>query len=158
LYWKTLVLIRKNLIQTLLKIIIKRPKPPQTLQMHFQKPINIHKNIKMKNTLIILSILITGFAMGPKKKPTKVPSPFVSPKIVVIKKKALEVKESPITKCFSYKTEVQKDSLLYVTQSLLEYGWAGDNARMVIITYNYDPVKKAEAKKKGDIYSVPESM
>lgn len=112
----------------------------------------------MKNTLIMLSVFIAGFAMGQKKKSTKTPPPFISPKIVVLKKHTLEIKDPESEKCFTYKTEIQKDGLTYSTENLLEYGWAADNARMVIITYNYDPVKKAEVEKSGYIYSVPQSM
>lgn len=57
--------------------------------------------------------------------------------------------------CFVYTTEQQKDSLVYVSESLLEYGWAGANARMVITRYTYDPVKKEAVEKEGRKFFFP---
>lgn len=45
--------------------------------------------------------------------------------------------------------EEKKDSLVYVTETLLEYGWNSDLARIIITSYDYDPIKKKEAKEAG---------
>lgn len=58
--------------------------------------------------------------------------------------------------CFVYTVAQQKDSLVYVSESLLEYGWAGANARMVITRYAYDPVKKEAVEKEGRTFFFPD--
>jgi hypothetical protein len=52
-------------------------------------------------------------------------------------------------KCFVYISKVPKDSLVYETKNTFEYGWAADNARLVIETKEYDPIKEKQAKEKG---------
>jgi len=107
----------------------------------------------MKKIFLVILIISTHlFVFGQQKKSKKntIPPP--------IKKKEYSIPEAiriedivreQTEKCFVYKIEEKKDSLLYVSNSLLEYGWAGDNARMVITSYHYDPVKKKEAEQKG---------
>lgn len=56
---------------------------------------------------------------------------------------------SQTKKCFLHATEVIKDSVVYVTQNLLEYGYEDNKARILITTYDYDLVKEKLAKLNG---------
>ena len=109
----------------------------------------------MKNVIFIITMLSCGVVFGQQKKSNK--TPFKVPEI------KQEPKEEPpppppapssstiseTENCFLFRQEESKDSLVYVTENLLEYGWNGDNARMLISSSNYDPVKKQEAEKQG---------
>lgn len=57
--------------------------------------------------------------------------------------------------CLVYTVAQQKNSLVYVSESLLEYGWAVNNARMVITRYTYDPIKKEAVEKEGRKFFFP---
>ena len=89
--------------------------------------------------------MLSGMAFGQQNKTKKAP-PITPPKL--ISPPEVKIPEYPSEddskKCFVYTTEEQKDSRVYVTESLLEYGWASTNARIIITTYDYDPAKKQE--------------
>lgn len=108
----------------------------------------------MKNTTIIFALLISSFAFGQKKKPSK---PIGPPPVIqhAPEEKVPEIvrTETETEKCFVYNTEYQKDSRIFVTENLFEYGWAGSNARLIITKYDYDFVKKKETEKEGYVYA-----
>lgn len=102
----------------------------------------------MKNLIMLTALLMCCVATAQKKKPKKVPPP--PPVIMEIPPPRLEsMKEEDPKKCFLYKAEEKKDNMTYVTETLLEYGWNNDLARIVTTTYEYDHVKKKEAEDKG---------
>ncbi|WDF45734.1 hypothetical protein PQ459_12595 [Chryseobacterium sp. KACC 21268] len=108
----------------------------------------------MKNVLILSLLILNGLAFGQQKKTKKAP-PIVKqnlPEPPKAKDYETIISEDS-KKCFVYKVEEKKDSLVYVTENLLEYGWAGSNARLIITTYNYDASKKNPKYKSGDIYA-----
>lgn len=107
--------------------------------------------------LMLATVLLTScFAFGQKKTakkqsvpPIVKPAPIETPKI-----------EQPISyddeeKCFIYTKDEKKDNLVYNTEKLLKYGWASNNARIIITSYNYDPVEKQKAESSGDILGYP---
>lgn len=108
----------------------------------------------MKNLFVVTLVMLSVSAFGQQKKTRKAP-PITPPKLLPPPepKKLEELSEGDYKKCFIYKSEEQKDSSVYVTENLLEYGWAGSNARFVITTYNYDAAKKSQAEKEGQIYT-----
>jgi len=103
----------------------------------------------MKKIFMLTALLLCITASAQKKKQQKIvlPPPVREiPPPPKIEKLSFEDDDK---KCFVYKNEEQKDSLVYVTETLLEYGWNNDLARMIITTYDYDPVKKKEAEEAG---------
>lgn len=108
----------------------------------------------MKNLFVIILVILSGSVSGQQKKTKKAPQitpPKILPPPEVKEPKYLGADNSK--KCFIYKSQEQKDSLIYITENLLEYGWAGSNARFVITTYNYDVAKKSQMEKDGQIYA-----
>ena len=102
----------------------------------------------MKNVFMIAALLLCFVGSAQQKKPKKiVPPPPV--KEVLEPPKIEAPKKDDSKKCFSFKMEEKKDSLVYVTETLLEYGWNSDLARIIITSYDYDPIKKKEAKEAG---------
>lgn len=113
----------------------------------------------MKNIFVILLVMLSGLSFGQQKKTKKAP-PIKAPKLLPppeVKANSY-ITEADSKKCYIYKFEEQKDALTYVTENLFEYGWAGSNARLVITTYNYDPVKKKELEKDGEIQTQSQSL
>lgn len=103
----------------------------------------------MKKKFLIILLGVSSIAFAQKKKQTKImPPPPVKqiepPQII----EPPEI-EHEGTKCFVYKKEEKKDALIYVTETLLEYGWNNDMARMIITNYEYDPIAEKEAEEKG---------
>lgn len=97
---------------------------------------------------MITALLMCFVGSAQKKKPQKiVPPPVI--KEVPPPPKIEAPKKDDSKKCFSFTMEEKKDALIYVTETLLEYGWNSDLARMVITTYDYDPIKKKEAEAAG---------
>ncbi|WP_367330604.1 hypothetical protein [Sphingobacterium multivorum] len=114
-----------------------------------------------KISILILIILAHMLCFGQKKKSgkTRLSFPKIERPIDPPEAKRIEDLDLvPMAKCFVYKTEERKDSLLFIIENLLEYGLAGDNARMVITSYSYDPAKKAAAKNKGEVLVEEKSM
>ncbi|WP_262152304.1 hypothetical protein [Chryseobacterium foetidum] len=99
----------------------------------------------MKNFLLAIAILSTSLAHGQKKKPAKVipPPPIVRTEKEPPPPPSLAIEDSS-KKCFVHVSEVPKDSMVAVTENLLEYFPSGSNARMVITTYQYDPKLKKQ--------------
>ena len=97
----------------------------------------------MKHLIFILTAFSCGVVFGQQKDTTQIslqisePNPKIIPYAELLPEDREETKQ-----CFVYITEKQKDSLVYVTENLLEYGWNGSNARIVITTYNYEVSKK----------------
>lgn len=112
----------------------------------------------MKKLLMITALLMCFVGSAQKKKPKKI----VPPPPVREVPPPPKIEELPFEdddkKCFVFKAEEQKDSLTYVTETLLEYGWNNDLARMIITTYDFDPIKKKEAEADGYILVQSESM
>lgn len=102
----------------------------------------------MRNIIVIIALLSSTATFGQIKKKASLPPP----------PKPAKVSEQKSEKCFLYTTEEQKDTLVYVTENLLEYGWAGSNARIIITTFDYDPLKKKTVEKKGYVYAQSKSM
>lgn len=96
--------------------------------------------------------MLSGVSNGQKKKTKKTPPPIVfNP---VVKEKVPDyptVKNSK--KCFLYITEESKDARTFVKENLFEYGWSGDNARMVVTTYDYDTAAKKQSGNENYIYA-----
>jgi len=106
----------------------------------------------MKKILLLTLIVLTNSLVSGQQKKSKrktFPPPIKREAPVVMAEPIAEIVPLQPKNCFVFNFEEKKDSLLYVSKSLLEYGWAGDNARMVITSYNYDPVKKKEVEKDG---------
>ncbi|WP_343565735.1 hypothetical protein [Sphingobacterium sp.] len=109
----------------------------------------------MKKIFLVALIIFTHFIVFGQQKRSKkntIPPPIKKKEYPIPEAKGIEdliIEQKK--KCFVYKIEEKKDSLLFVNSNLLEYGWAGDNARMVITSYHYDPIKKKEAEQKGDV-------
>lgn len=107
---------------------------------------------------MITALLMCFVGSAQKKKPRKI----VPPPPVREVPPPPKIEELPFEddhkKCFVFKAEEQKDSLVYVTETLLEYGWNNDLARMIITTYDFDPVKKKEAEEDGYILVQSETM
>ena len=112
----------------------------------------------MKKLIMITALLMCFVGSAQKKKPKKI----VPPQPVKEVPPPPKIEELPFEdddkKCFVYKNEEQKDSLTYVTETLLEYGWNNDLARMIITTYDFDPVKKKEAEEDGYTLVQSETM
>lgn len=108
----------------------------------------------MKNIFIILLVMLNALALGQQKKSKK---QAVNKPPTLLPPPKIDRSEYPTSdnskKCFVYKTEETKDSSVYVTENLLEYGWAGSDARFIITTYNYDAAKKGQNEKDGQIYA-----
>ena len=112
----------------------------------------------MKNLIILTALSVGSLVFGQKKKSAKAP-PIKEPTYYPVPEvKEYNYEEHNSEKCFIYKTEETKNSVVYVTENLLQYGGATDNARMVITTYNYDSSKKQQTEKDGRIYSQSESL
>lgn len=102
----------------------------------------------MKQLIMITAFLMCFVGSAQQKKPKKiVPPPPV--KEVLEPPKIEAPKKDDSKKCFSFTMEEKRDSLVYVTETLLEYGWNSDLARIIITSYDYDPIKKKEAKEAG---------
>lgn len=112
----------------------------------------------MKKLIIITALLMCITASAQNKKPRKIISPPPVKEVLEPPRLQEFIIEDDGKKCFVYKKEQQKDSLVYVTETLLEYGWNNDLARMIITTYDFDPVKKKEAEEDGYILVQSESM
>lgn len=103
--------------------------------------------------------MLSGLAFGQQKKTKKAP-PLIKknlPEPPKAKDYDTLISEDS-KKCFVYKAEEKKDSLVYVTENLLEYGWAGSNARLIITTYNYDPEKKKQTEKDGETLTQSQNL
>ena len=100
----------------------------------------------MRNTLTIITLTIFSLSFGQKKKSNKVPPPIMPPKIIPVPQE--KTPDYPgaerSKKCFVYIATSEKDSRVYVTENLFEYGWSSTNARMITTTYDYDAAKKKE--------------
>lgn len=112
----------------------------------------------MKKIIMITALLMCITASAQKKKPRKIIPPPPVREIPPPPKIEELPFEDDDKKCFVYKAEEQKDSLVYVTETFLEYGWNNDMARMIITTYDFDPVKKKKAEEEGYILAQTETM
>lgn len=112
----------------------------------------------MKKLIMITALSMCFMGSAQKKKPKKI----VTPPPVREVPPPPKIEELPFEdddkKCFVFKAEEQKDSLTYVTETLLEYGWNNYLARMIITTYDFDPVKKKEAEEDGYTLVQSETM
>lgn len=112
----------------------------------------------MKKIIMITALLMCLVTSAQKKKSKKiVPPPPVKEVPAPPKVEKLPLKDDD-KKCFVSKMEEQKDSLTYVTETLLEYSWHSDLARMIITTYDYDADKKKKAEKEGYTLIQTETM
>jgi len=102
---------------------------------------------------MLTALLMCFVGSAQKKKMRKV---ILPPPVRQVEESPVEVEEPIIEdtekKCFIYKTEIQKDAILYVTETLLEYGWSNNLAQMVITTYHFDPIKKEQTEKAGYLW------
>lgn len=111
----------------------------------------------MKNLITILAIFLFCFSFAQKKKSKLVPPPPPKKELIYLEPpRSIETQETE--KCFKNTKEEQKDTLTFVTETMLEYGWNNDNARMIITTYNYDHIEKAKLKKDGEELAITKSM
>lgn len=101
----------------------------------------------MKYVFMLISLIICSGTFAQEKKTTKtIPPPPVRKELPPPKIQSLIKEDDEDTKCFVYIVKEEKEGRIFVTENLLEYGWNNDLARIVITTYDYDPVavKKAE--------------
>lgn len=96
----------------------------------------------------MLCIALCSGTYGQKRTDMSLPPPPVRVEPPLSKRAPVLILEKE-EQCFVYKAEQHKDSLVYVAETLLQYGWNADMARMVLTTYTYDPVKKAKAEEAG---------
>ena len=97
--------------------------------------------------MLILIILLQAAAFGQNRTDKPVPPPVrIAPPPSKREPVLIVEKEE---QCFMYKAEQHKDSLVYVTETLLKYRWNSDRARIMLTTYTYDPVEKAKAEEAG---------
>lgn len=96
----------------------------------------------MKNVIIVLALVCSTVLFAQKRKSNKIPPPppIMEPLIIV---------EEDTKKCFVYIAKEEKEGRVYATENLLEYGWNNALARMIVTTYDYDPVAMKEAEEKG---------
>lgn len=106
----------------------------------------------MKNLIIIIILACSSITFAQKKKtPRIVPPPPPVREAPPVAIESLTKEDDNSTKCFVYTTKEEKEGRVFVTESLLEYGWNNDLARMIITNYDYDPVAEKEANEKGYI-------
>lgn len=112
----------------------------------------------MRKIFIATCLVFIGISVfGQAGKSNNIPAPALLKEeapLAQVRAKKVAVREEG-ENCFSYTAEEQKDSLVYVIENLLEYGWSGDNARTVVTRYSYDPVKKNEEEKEGRTFFAP---
>lgn len=104
----------------------------------------------MKNLLFMILLVCATGAFAQKKKRSIPPPPVIMEAPPKIQKPYVDEEEDE-TKCFVYTHKEEKDRIVFVTENLLEYGWNNAMARMIITTYDYDPVAQKEAEKEGYI-------
>lgn len=105
----------------------------------------------MKKLILCLAILTCStMAFAQQKKTTKTrttPRKVEQPPVII----PPPSDELTVTNyCFVYLHEEKKGDMVHADNTILEYGWAGQNARMVIESKEYDPIKEKEAKEKGE--------
>lgn len=101
--------------------------------------------------------LMTSFSAFAQKKVPKLPPPVKeAPPSTPVKK--VEMYKEPEESCFVYSIKEEKEGKIFVIEKLLEYGWNNALARMVITTYNYDPVAQKKAKEVGDVLAYPKQL
>lgn len=104
----------------------------------------------MKYVFMLISLIICSGTFAQKKKTTKtIPPPPVRKEFSPPKIQSLIKEDDEDTKCFVYIVKEEKEGRVFVTENLLEYGWNNDLARIVITTYDYDPVAVKKAEEEG---------
>lgn len=107
----------------------------------------------MKSLIIITALLsCSSIAFAQQKKPnkTKTPPPKIKPAPkVLLPPPIAKIPDMYKEQCYIYNSEETKDALINQTKTFVEYGWSGDNARIIIERKEYDPVKEKEAQEKG---------
>ena len=112
----------------------------------------------MKYLFTICAILLFSLTSAQKKRSGKVP-PKISKQTVFERPpevKKFEIEDSK--KCFVNTAKETKDGRDHFTDTLLEYGWSADNARIIITTYNFDREKEAEAKRSGLVFDASQKF
>ncbi|MNK85772.1 hypothetical protein D3C87_1056620 [compost metagenome] len=112
----------------------------------------------MRNLLLVLAVASSGLGYGQKKKPAKIlpPPPIVMPKKAE-PPQSLAIQDDA-KKCFVYVSEITKDSMVNVTENLLEYFPSGSNARMIITTYQYNPEVKKQLSGSGEMLAQTQQL
>lgn len=106
----------------------------------------------MKYLFMFVVLMVSGGTFAQKKKtPRIVPPPPPVREAPPVAIESLAKDEDDDTKCFVYTTKEEKEGRVFVTESLLEYGWNNNLARMIITNYDYDPVAEKKANEKGYI-------
>ena len=116
----------------------------------------------MKNLILIITMFSFVVSFGQQKKSNKatqkvintkkvpMPPPRITEKPLKIIKVIPKIEpKSDQVNCFLYVNESSTDTLVSITENLLEYGWNNDLARMVISNFNYDPKIKKKLEKEG---------
>lgn len=97
----------------------------------------------MKNLFFLIGVVICCNFLQAQNKPVKLTPPKIT---------RTEINMAETKKCFVNITKEQEnDSMLLETKSILEYDESyNNNARIVISSKKYDPVKDQQAKKEGN--------
>lgn len=99
----------------------------------------------MKNLFFLFAVFISHNTVQAQKKTNKI----IPPKIT--QQEIRMVSKDETKKCFVYSTkEPKNDSMLLETKRTLEYDESDNNARIVINSKEYDPIKDQQAKKEGN--------
>ncbi|MBD8080914.1 hypothetical protein [Chryseobacterium caseinilyticum] len=112
----------------------------------------------MKNVLFVISLVSSSFAYGQKKKPARaIPPPPIVRKEIAEPPQSLSINDDS-KKCFVYVSEVAKDSVVAVTENLLEYFPSGRNARINTTTYQYDSKLKKQSNGSGEMLAQTQQL
>lgn len=112
----------------------------------------------MKYLLTFFAILLCSFSFAQKKKSGKISPPILKQTVFEGPPEVKRIEIEDPNKCFVNTSKENKEGLDYYTDTLLEYGWVADNARIIITSYNYDPVKQVEAKKAGLVFNSSQKL
>lgn len=99
----------------------------------------------MKNLFFLFAVFMSYNTVQAQKKTNKIiPPKIAQPEIRMISKDETK-------KCFVYNTnEPKNNSMILETKKILEYDESDNNARIIINSKEYDPIKDQQAKKEGD--------
>lgn len=99
----------------------------------------------MKNLFFLFAVFMSYNTVQAQKRSNKI----IPPKITETKIRMISKDETK--KCFVYVTnEPKNNSMILETKSILEYDESDNNARIIINSKEYDPIKDQQAKKEGN--------
>lgn len=90
--------------------------------------------------------------------PPPPPPPPEPPQLIAPSISEIPVLEDEETKCFTYLEKSEKNGRVYYKNHLLEFGWNGDNARIVITEYDYEKEVAEKIDKGEDVIATTETL